>query len=223
MRKLVPLVLLLVGSASLLACHGGGGGGSGGAGGSGGFTCAPPNTRPDAACTMCVENNCASEYQTICDNHCSAPGMTTPLTPACQDAVDALGVCIDDHCPGCDQADSEGGSGGTGGAGGSSAGGGAGGSHSGGSGGGAGSPGAGTACLIGNSICNWYPASTPSSMVMSVCTNSGGVVAEHCPDGPYGCCVQPTGTICYYNLIDVEQRIPKACGTAGGQWTTTPP
>ncbi len=215
MRMLRPVWLVVFGAVSALGCSSDGG--SGGSAGAGGFTCEPPNLRQNSACTMCVQSNCADEYQTICDNRCSAPGPTTPLSPQCQEAVDALGTCIDDHCPGCDQDDAEsGGSGGTG-AGGASAGG-VGGASAGGSG-------SGQGCVIGGAVCNWYSASAdPPSAVVAACNMSGGTPVDHCPsDALYGCCEQPTGSICYYNLDDVEMRISKACGTAGGIWTTTPP
>jgi hypothetical protein len=35
--------------------------------------------------------------------------------------------------------------------------------------------------------------------------------------------MQPTGTVCYYFMSDLNGNLEKACGTAGGAWTLTPP
>jgi hypothetical protein len=172
---------------------------------------------------MCVETHCAAEYQDICDNHCSAPGPTTPLSPQCQEAEDALGPCIDDQCPGCDPDDEdEDGGGGRGGTGGSGGSGGRGGSGAGGSGG---APGPGEGCVEASVFCNWYPSSAlPASAVAAECMTAGGTVVDHCPSaGLLGCCMQPTGTLCSYGADNPEVHVAADCGTAGGLWTTTPP
>ncbi|HEY2405021.1 MAG TPA: hypothetical protein VGI10_03415 [Polyangiaceae bacterium] len=72
--------------------------------------------------------------------------------------------------------------------------------------------------------CNWYPSSAdPPSNVDATCTSVGGTPTPHCPAGALGCCMQPTGTVCYYFMSDLNGNLEKACGTAGGAWTLTPP